>query len=174
MPKVSRAPNGTSISFLHRLTSTAVRTYTERCMHVHRTTYARTPNDVRTYTERCTWPSKRDAATKRAQREGRKHLENHTPGQFVSPAFSFPRTLISRNMEEMTELFSRKLPLSAFHLLHYRVTLNFIHTPLWSVGHVPMGDMMGSSKASLTGLSRATELSGPNNFASVACNPLPR
>ncbi len=47
-------PDGDVRRTLYAHTSNAVRTYTERCMHVHRTLYARTPNTVCTYTERHT------------------------------------------------------------------------------------------------------------------------
>ncbi len=58
----------------------AMSAYTERCTHVHRTTYVRTPNTVCTYTGRRTCPSAREAAAKRAGRKGVKHLEDYMSG----------------------------------------------------------------------------------------------
>ena len=71
-------------------------TYTVRRTHVHRTSYACTPNDVRAYTERRTCPSEREAATKHAEREGVRHFmkvrQQLLPGGLVSFTFDFLQT----------------------------------------------------------------------------------
>ncbi len=50
---------------------TRTMTYTERRMHVHRTTHVRTPNDVRMHTERCTPPFLPDGRAEAMNRERR-------------------------------------------------------------------------------------------------------
>ena len=65
-------------------------TYVERCTHVHRTTYARTPNAVCTYTVRRTSPFGREAATKRAKRKDGLTLKEEYDYMY---SFSFVRLL---------------------------------------------------------------------------------